>query len=297
VTLTTSRKAFQLDVSDHHILLGYKPLVVGIVFTSDSVPVLGDETVCLSFHHQPFTANSEWHRNVTDKNAVARLLLKKMSVKKFGATTVGFFTGATGEHHFIGAVQQVVNGMRQVFRKSKAGNVDLPGNLHDMVRIAYAVPRIISLFTVSDGKGINVFPTDLHGEVSPRFYMSSLRKDGIANQQVEQTRRVTLSTIKSSSFRMAYAAGKNHMQPFRPAENFSFSADLSETFRLPLPATNTGYRELILVDSFDAGIHRIHLYETVAERNGRQADTLSHIHQYYAQWRLDHDQPTKMLLR
>jgi hypothetical protein len=51
------------------------------------------------------------------------------------------------------------------------------------------------------------------------------------------------------------------------------------------------------MDSFDAGIHRIHVYENVHEEMVSQGKTLSHIHQFYAQWRYDRGIQTTWLLR
>jgi hypothetical protein len=277
-------------------LLGYKPLLIAITFERD-LPAADLENICLSFHPAEFRANGMWREMHIDKNSVATLALKKLSVKKLGETTVIFYTGVSGCHTFIHPLQQHFNRVRESFRKNKKDNVSLPGNLYDMVRIAYAVPRIIPIISVTDGVDINMFPTDLHGKISSEYYISSLRKDGVANHQVEQTGKLVLSDIESRSFKMAYAAGKNHMRPFRPLENFPWLGQRSQTYQIPLPVSATRYRELKLLESFDVGIHRIHLYTLTHAAQVSPGDTLAHIHQYYAQWREDHGQQTKMLLR
>jgi hypothetical protein len=99
------------------------------------------------------------------------------------------------------------------------------------------------------------------------------------------------------AFRDVYAFGKNHMQELRDRTLFNCSSHVSKTYGIPLPKEVLRYRELKQTGSFDAGIHRIHFYEQVHEEKLKEGLTLAHIHQYYAQWRLDHGMPTHMLLR
>jgi hypothetical protein len=182
-------------------------------------------------------------------------------------------------------------------KRHRPGNVSLPGNLHDQVRIAYAVPRIIPLITVGKDKRMNVFPTDLHGPFSDQFYLSSLRKGGKANEQVEHFGKLALSTIEAREFELAYALGKNHMQDLKQIDHFEDFKGVSATFSIPLPDSVLSYRELTRRQSFDFGIHRIHLYENVFHKQVKNGLTLAHVHQYYLQWRMNNGLYTNMLLR
>jgi hypothetical protein len=299
VTLTLPGKDFAADVTQQHLFLGYKPLIIGIIFPADKISEAVNRAtqICLSFHQQPFVMNSRWAGFSTDKGAVARLMLKRIYEKHLGNYRVLFYEGVYGRHSFISPWHQFVNTQRDRLKRNTAGNVDLPGNLHDMVRIAYAVPRIVPLITVSGGGGMNMFPTDLHGPVSPRFYISSLRIGGKANAQVDRLKKLALSYMDVNAFRQVYALGKNHMQELREADLFSCSPRRSKVYDLPLPLHATGYRELCETGSFDAGIHRIHFYEQVHDEKLQDGHTLAHIHQYYAQWRLNLGMLTNMLLR
>jgi flavin reductase (DIM6/NTAB) family NADH-FMN oxidoreductase RutF len=241
--------------------------------------------------------NSRWEGFSTDKNAVARLILKRIYEKLLGNNRVLFYEGVYGRHSFISLWHQFIHAQREKLRRNTAGNVDLPGNLHDMVRIAYAIPRVIPLITLGDSSSINMFPTDLHGAVSPGFYVSSLRIGGKANAQVDRLKKLVLSYMDVSAFRQVYALGKNHMQELRDPGSFRCASHRSKTYGLPLPLHATAYRELRETGSFDAGIHRIHFYEQEHEERLNDRHTLAHIHQYYAQWRLNLGLPTNMLLR
>ena len=284
---------FALDVLHSHLFLGYKPLVIAIVLETsekDFSPVLQSEMIQLAFAY-PHASQ------LANNGIVARLSLKKIAVRNLATHTVILYKGSHGSHRFLNRIRQMVNNLRDSIRKQSIGNVSLPGNLHDMVRIAYSVPRVISLITLWDGIQMNMFPTDLHGAVNGRFYISSLRLNGQANAQVEKLRKLCISTVSAALYRSVYLLGKNHMRALRPVECFDCASEKSATFGIPLPMGVIAYHELALCESFDVGIHRLHIYEIVNRQTVTEGSTLSHIHQYYAQWRIDHGLPTKMLLR
>jgi hypothetical protein len=299
VTLTLPNENFALDITQKHLFAGYKPLIIGIMLPSGNAheAIEKADRICLNFHHNSFLMNGRWSGFATDKNAVARLILKRIYEKPLGHDRVLFYEGVFGAHSFIHPWHQFINRLRDRMKRNAAGNVDLPGNLHDMVRIAYAVPRIIPLITLGEGGKMNMFPTDLHGPVSRQFYVSSLRINGKANAQVERLKRIVLSYMDVNAFKQVYGLGKNHMQDLLASERFNCAPHRSKIYGLPLPLQATGYRELNEIGSFDAGIHRIHFYEQAYEEKIRDGFTLAHIHQYYAQWRLDRGLPTNMLLR
>jgi hypothetical protein len=75
------------------------------------------------------------------------------------------------------------------------------------------------------------------------------------------------------------------------------SHERSDQLNLPIPLQAGTYRELELIDSWDIGVHRILIYKIISKKKIKSIHTLAHIHQYYAQWRLDHNQKTELLLR
>jgi len=286
VLLTWPGSPETVDISANHLFLGYKPMIIALCFSladRNSAAIAKQESVRIDFRH-------EGH------HALARIVLKKIHERVCDGTVVVYYEGVHGTHNFLSGIHQWIGRMREAIRKRTAGNVGLPGNLYDQVRIAYSVPRIIALITLQDGELMNMFPTDLHGAINARVYAGSLRIGGKANEQVEKCRRIVVSHIKSERYKEVYSLGRNHMQEMKAKENFSVSQLRSHTFNIPLPDSVTEYFELELETSFDAGIHRIHHYRIVYHhREGTSC--LAHVHQYYAQWRQDHSLPLTMLLR
>jgi hypothetical protein len=286
-----------VDVTVSHLFLGYKPLLVGLTNTSLGSITANHGRVNLNFHLRPGDAHRSVKGFPANATSLARLALKKIDERSVGNEVVGIYEGEFGTHRFLTDFHQRMNRLRAWLRKSAPGNVSLPGNLADQVRIAYSVPRTISVITLLDATRMNMFPTDLHGPVGDRHYAGSLRIAGKANQQVERGQRIVLSDVPARLYREVYALGKNHMLEPRDEKEFNLSAMRSRTFGFPLPAGVLRYRELKKIDHLDAGLHRIHFYEQVDSEGTLPGSWLAHIHQYYAQWRVNHGLDTALLLR
>ncbi len=283
------------EIDDRHIFLGYKPLTIAVVFEPHET--WPDETVAIHLQQGPFVATVRWMNIPADTTTVARVLLKRNSAFNHAGKTVVIYEGVSCIHRFLGLRYQWFNNFRSRFRKRKVDNVSLPGNLADQVRIAYGVPRVISVITLSDGVLLNVFPTDLHGKVGTHGYISSLRNDGRANEQVEKLNNIVISEVDASGYKDVYALGKNHMKTLRLPAEFDVSSIRSSQLRFPLPNGVLRYHELKRVFSIDSGIHRLHFYDVLNQENVGAGKTLAHVSHYYSQWRIDQGLPLKILFR
>jgi hypothetical protein len=290
-----SPKGKWIEVTQDHIFLGYKPLIFAFA-TPDNGDLLQNE-ICLCFKPGAFHPNQNWKGFLIDPESVAQLSLKRINRSIENNKNPIFYEGQMGRHRFISKFHQKLNSLSSLYQKKPLGNVNLPGNLYAQVRIAYSVARKISLVTVSDGELINLFPTDLHGPMDDQFYLGSLRIGGQACDQVKRYSRVVFSEMDASQFATAYAIGKNHMKPLTTEKNFDLSTIRSARFNFPLPVGARKYREMECIDHINIGIHRIFLYKIINQEVLSSETTLSHIHQYYAQWRLSNHLETKYLSR
>jgi hypothetical protein len=277
------------------VLVGYKPVVWA---QPDITNAFKPGEYCLSFYDcSNFELNSKWNVFLTDSRSVAQMMVEVLPLEFESLPKLKLLQTKLGSHYFMSSVHRWVNSLRDALRNNESGNINLPGNLHDQVRIAYSIPRIIALVSISNGSEMNLFPTDLHGQLDKDFYISSLRMGGLAEQQVERNRRIVLCEIESKRFREVYGLGKNHMKDFTDQSQFNLHASLSKTFQFPLPEGVLRYFELTVLESLDVGIHRIFLYKIEHVQSVRAGETLSHIHQYYAEWRSRNGINTELLLR
>ena len=279
------------DITNEHLFTGYSPLILTLTSCVLKEPFSNIEIVFSQSSLQP-------NDLFTERDALARLSLRLIQKQRFDNNELYYYEGVRGQHHFLSLFHQYMVGLNNQLYNRKKGNVFLNNDLYKQVQIAYSIPRIISLVTVGSSGLYNLFPTDLHGPVNERYYVSSLRHGGEACKQVEEAGRIVISQVHSEACKTVYGLGKNHMQKLKPKENFFFSESLSEVFRLPLPKSLLSYRELELVESFEHGIHKLLLYKTAASQAvNKDLSTLAHIHNCYATWRYHKGLPGNYLLR
>ena len=281
------------DITNQHLFTGYSPLIFTLYSTSFDAAEL-TEKIDIIFSARLLKPNEFLEK----KDAIACLSLKMIRRQSTGDRDIVYYEAVNGEHHFLSSFHQYIIELHNRLYNKNPGNVYLHKNLYRQVQIAYSVPRVISLITVSDGKLFNLFPTDLHGAINEQYYISSLRHEGKACKQVEASGLIVISQIHCDAYKTAYSLGKNHVQELRSKDNFPYGNANSSIFHLPLPQSVLDYRELELVQSFEHGIHKLLLYKIVLrQRLSDEPATLAHIHNVYATWRRNKGLPGNYLLR
>lgn len=281
------------DITNQHLFTGYSPLIFSLYSPSINEVAL-TEKIDIIFSERRLKPNEF----LEEKDAIAGLSLKMIRRQSAGDMDIVYYEGIKGEHRFLSSFHQYVIALNNRLYNKNPGNVYLHTNLYKQVQIAYSVPRVISLITVSDGELFNLFPTDLHGTVNEQYYISSLRHEGKACKQVEASRRVVISQVHCDAYKTAYSLGKNHTQDLRSRDNFPFGNTSSSVFQLPLPQLALDYRDLELVQCFEHGIHKLLLYKIVSRQVlSHEPVTLAHIHNVYATWRHNNGLPGNYLLR
>jgi len=279
------------DITNGHVFTGYNPLIFTLRSSDLKEPFSKIE---IAFSQQPLQPNDFLGK----RDALASLSLRLIKKQTIEPNEIYHYEGIRGQHRFLSLIHQYVIGVNNILYNRKKGNIFLHDNLYKQVQIAYAVPRTISLITVSSGRLYNLFPTDLHGPVNDEYYISSLRHNGKACKQVENTARIVISQVHSEVYKTVYTLGKNHMQELKPKENFFFSESISNVFGLPLPHSVSNYAELEFIESFNHGIHKLLLYKIISNQAvTNEPATLAHIHNCYATWRYHKGLPGNYLLR
>ncbi len=279
----------ELNVTESHRLLGYKPLLIGLAFQDQE---------WVSWASKQKEIKISFRSTTPVASELAWLKLKKAGSWRMGETTFVVYQGVNGDHDLMLRWRRMTNALYELLRAQKPGNIFLPAKLYNQVRIAYSVPRKISLLCLGDTNGYNIFPTDLQGAIGKGFYAGSLRIGSKACRQVEQFKKILVADMDVAAYRETYALGRNHMSGLQPLAILPVSGARSERWQLPVPTGATAYRELQWKYSWDTGIHRVHFYEVVTEKIlDDKASNLHHIHRYYAQWRLDHRLESTYFLR
>jgi hypothetical protein len=231
--VTSRNDSRSLDVTHRHVFLGYCPLILAIPYEPDEEFAACEAEICVNFVATDFVVDRRWQNFPVSRDSVARLRLSRIHENRLNGRRLVFYQGELGWHRLLGGFHRSTNYLLQRLKKRPAGNIALAGNLYDQVRIAYSIPRIISLVSVGDGTLLNLFPTDLHGPVGERSYLSSLRLGGKACEQVEQHRRIAISEMGAAAYAKVYRLGKNHMRGLAEATGFDLHSTVSANLGIP----------------------------------------------------------------
>ncbi len=273
------------EVTENHLMLGYKPLIIAI----NSIP----------FNNENKLPGQVFLSLKTKKEyEIARLNLKKIEDCRFNCYSYSLYFCENGFHKFSSAMIKSFQFLHYNISSKRKGNVFLNGNLYDQVRIAYSVPRKVSLVSLCEIDLVNIFPVDINGKASASDYLISLRHGNKSNNQLKKVGKIVLCTMDSSRCSEVYKMGKNHMKEMSSIKNFSLENERSELLNNPLPLGTIDYLELEWTDSFEYGIHEIHLMRILNSKTIKEdRPTLAHIHRDILEWRLRRNIPTEFNLR
>ncbi len=197
VFLALDNQKSLLNITASHLFLGYGPLIIGLPFNIND----GNSGIARDQGQVPLSFVTQ------EQTEIARLVLKKIGERVVDNKKIVFFyEGEYGSHSFLIPLHQWISRQREKWRKHSASNVSLPGNLMEQVRIAYSIPRIISVITTSDGSLMNMFPTDLHGcvgekvKVEPKCFLATQTRTGID----ESTGTYSYTSDKLSALSFVY---------------------------------------------------------------------------------------------
>jgi flavin reductase (DIM6/NTAB) family NADH-FMN oxidoreductase RutF len=277
-----------LDLTDSHLFVGYYPLIIAISCEKNSS--LND---LLQNKNNIKTVFGE-----SKDKIYAQLILKKINTIEFDEVTLFLFEGVKGSHRFLSKFHIITNSLKYKLTAEKKINIYLKGNLYEQVKIAYSIPRKISLVTLGKNNMFNIFPTDINGRIDKQNFVISLRKNGKANKQVKELKKIVFSEMSADTCKEVYSLGVNHIKDLRAKNEFDLSEKLSEKFSIPLPNNTLRYFELEFINDMQAGVLNLCFFKIVNSVNIEDSkSTLAHIHRDYAEWRINNGIISEFLLR
>ncbi len=276
------------DLTDSHLFVGYYPLIIAISCQKNTS--LND---LLQNKNNIKTVFGE-----SKDKIYAQLILKKINTLEFDEVTLYLFEGVKGSHRFLSKFHILTNNLKYKLTAEKKINIYLKGNLYEQVKIAYSIPRKILLVSLGKNNMFNIFPTDINGRIGKQNFVISLRKNGKANKQVKELKKIVLSEMSADAYKEVYALGVNHIKDLRAKKEFDLSEKLSQKYSIPLPNNVLRYFELEFINDMQTGVHNLCFFRIVNSVNIEDSkSTLAHIHRDYAEWRINNGIISEFLLR
>lgn len=278
-----------IDVTGNQIMLGYKPLLLGLMPVKNRKGIeSGDGDIKIL------------HIGLSENEIIAKLRMKKVYTGFLDSQPIFILEGVRGEHYFTNYLQQRIQNFYYNLTADKVKNIFLEGNLYTQVKIAYSFPRLIYLISIGSNDAFNIFPSDLSGKINSVFFAVSLRTDRKANRQVESSANCLISEMQAAAYKETYLLGQNHVRDLVTTEllNIQLRTERSQKLKLPVPEKAAAYYELERLSKIEFGLHSLHFFKIINYvRLNESNSTLAHIHRDYAGWRIKRKMNAPYLLR
>src|ERR1043165_977039 len=132
------------EITHEHIFVGYNPLIFALYSSTIKNKSNLPDDINIIFSQRLLQQNDIRG----NRDAFAFLSLKLTRKQSAGDSTIFYYEGIKGEHHFLSKFHQSLIGLYNKLYNNKSANIYLQRNLYKQVQIAYAAPRVISLITV-----------------------------------------------------------------------------------------------------------------------------------------------------
>jgi len=155
------------DLTDSHLFIGYNPLIIAISSekNSSSIDLLQNKDLVKIVFGE------------SKDKIIAKLILRKINTLEIDEVKLFLFEGVKGSHRFLSKFHIVTNSLKYKLTAKRKINIYLKGDLYEQVKIAYSIPRKISLVSLGNNNMFNIFPTDINGRIGKQNFVISLRKN------------------------------------------------------------------------------------------------------------------------
>lgn len=231
-----------IDVTNSHLFLGYKPVIIGI--PKQEMPLAPNDCTILFY---------------TNNVLYGIIKLERVGLDH---SHLYLFIGTNAQHKFLSKLQLLFQKFAQ-HKINKSDPLYPSQDLYEQIRVAYSFPRKISLIFVEENASCNIFPSDLQAEViNTGCYMISLRENGKAYEQVSKIKTIRICNMEVDSFDIVYKMGKNHMRELKSFSSFPIlNQALSDKLCVLVPEKCISYLELVKVREIKIGIHHLILFD------------------------------------
>jgi hypothetical protein len=151
--------------------------------------------------------------------------------------------------------------------------------------VMFTCPRPVSLISVADEDGGNIYPLNVMGDLGEGWFGLCLKHGYLPEKFVERTRRIVLSSVPMVDGPIAYRLGPNHNRPSIDWEQLPFATRPSKTFGIRVPEFACRVREMEVEQVHRLGFHTFFLARVLSDEWRAHVPELCVAHGYYEDWR------------
>ena len=152
--------------------------------------------------------------------------------------------------------------------------------------VTFIRPHPISLVSVADAYGGNIFTMNIMGDLGHDFFGFGLRESRTAAHIVERAGCLALSTVPLPQSRFVFELAANHLKQSIDWSTLQFATKKSRTFNFPVPDFAARVREMEVKDIRRLGSHNFFVARIVDDETFFQTEIVCAIHGFYQGWRM-----------
>jgi flavin reductase (DIM6/NTAB) family NADH-FMN oxidoreductase RutF len=153
--------------------------------------------------------------------------------------------------------------------------------------VMFIRPHPVSLVSVVDDEGGNIFPMNIMGDLGNGNFAFALRNSRRAAHLVERTGRLALSSVPLSQASLAYKLAINHTKECIDWDQLPFASRMSARFKIPVPAFAQRVREMDIKSVRRLGSHTFFIARIICDETFSEELGLYVVHGFYQAWRLN----------
>jgi flavin reductase (DIM6/NTAB) family NADH-FMN oxidoreductase RutF len=239
------------DVTRNNVVAALRPFTIGVMFDSDSPPVMGSGArLCM--------------RDRGTGRLLGAIHLRPAATITLPGREFRLFETAACENYCVARANLRLYYLRERWRaelRQRRNPFNFRMTPQDL-RCSYAFyicPRPVVLVTVEHQGASNMFPMDLIGATDSPWFSMALRSTSPAVGLMQQSRRMALAGVPFRYQSVAYELGKHHRLPSVDLAGLPFPTKPSSTFGLPVMAEALRVREVRVEEFHEVGSHVLFL--------------------------------------
>jgi flavin reductase (DIM6/NTAB) family NADH-FMN oxidoreductase RutF len=212
-----------------------------------------------------------------------------ISPVSFSESRLLFFEPRTSANYCLPALRLGAHYLRQQYRFWRSVNTsDISMSFLERraAIVTFIRPHPISLVSVADALGGNIFTMNIMGELGHGFFGFALRESRTAAHIVQRAGRLALSTVPLPQSRFVFQLAANHLKHSIDWAALGFATKKSRTFHVPIPDFAARVREMDIKHIRRIGSHSFFVAQIVTDESYAETEIVCAVHGFYQAWRM-----------
>jgi flavin reductase (DIM6/NTAB) family NADH-FMN oxidoreductase RutF len=269
-----------VDVTRRHSMACAAPFTVCIAFDEDQKPS-EKNLKCLTLS---FCERNE------QKRLLGEIGLKSTAIILDAGLALVLFEARSSTNYCLPKARLWAHYLFHAYsqwRKVDTSGIDMSFLERRAAMVMFIRPHPVSLVSLTDEAGGNIFPMNLMGDLGSGYFAFALKDSRRAAHLVERTGRIALSSVPLSQAPLAYQLAVNHTKECIEWDKLPFATKMSSTFNIPIPVFTQRVREMEVTKVRSIGSHILFLARIVRDETFSNGLGLSVIHGFYQARRLN----------